>query len=85
VSHSRYKFVVVYVLYGACIQTSVSILCGLKRSHPDVACEVCHVGQCGILHTDYKQLRAYTWNGSLLLSHYCNFMLILLTLCILEF
>jgi hypothetical protein len=31
VSRSRYKYVAVYILYGVCIQTSVSILCDLKR------------------------------------------------------
>ena len=32
-SHSRYKFVVVYVLYEVCIQTVTLILCDPKRSY----------------------------------------------------
>jgi hypothetical protein len=41
--------VVIYILYGVCIQTRVSMSRDLKRSHPDGVCEVCHVGQYGIV------------------------------------
>jgi hypothetical protein len=54
---SRNKVTIVYTLHGACIQTSVLILYDPKRSRPDGACGVCHVGQCGILpHAECKQL-----------------------------
>jgi hypothetical protein len=44
VSRSRYKSVIVYILYGVCIQTYVSILCDARRYSPDGACEMCLVG-----------------------------------------
>jgi hypothetical protein len=37
------KFVLVYALYGVCIQTSVWIVYDQKKSRPDEACKVCHV------------------------------------------
>jgi hypothetical protein len=40
VIRSRYKFVVIYILYGGCIQTSVSIIHNPKKSRPNAACEV---------------------------------------------
>jgi hypothetical protein len=46
VNRSRYKFVVVYTLYAACIQTSLSVLCDPKRSHPDGVCKLCRGGRC---------------------------------------
>jgi hypothetical protein len=53
-SRSNYKFVVIDIMYGVCIQTSVSILCDLKGSHPDGDCEVCGVGRCSILRRSYS-------------------------------
>lgn len=37
----KYKFVVVYIVYGVPIQTSALILCDPKGSHPGRACVVC--------------------------------------------
>lgn len=56
----RYKFVAVYILHAACIQTSDLILRDPKLSHPDEkyeACRVvsCCVGRCGV-----------TWNINIL-------------------
>jgi hypothetical protein len=50
ISCSTYKFIVVYILYGVCMQTYAPILCDLKRSPPGGECEVCHVGRCVILN-----------------------------------
>jgi hypothetical protein len=67
VSHYRYNFAVVYILYAVCIQTSVSILRDPTRYRLDRACEVCRVRRCGILHrmTRHMMYRAYTkeWCG----------------------
>jgi len=52
VSHTAYKFIAVYILYGVCIKHAL-ILCDPKRAHPDGAYEVCHVGWYSILFGDY--------------------------------
>jgi len=49
VSISKCKSIVVYDLYGVCLQTSVSFVCDLKGSYPHVACGVHHVGRCSTL------------------------------------
>jgi hypothetical protein len=46
VSHSRYKFVVVYILYAACLQISISILC--DRDLIQMKRAKCHVRWCSI-------------------------------------
>jgi len=40
-SNFQYKFVVIYIVYGVHIQTSVLILRDPKGSHPGRACGVC--------------------------------------------
>jgi len=42
--------VVVYDLYGECVQKSVSFVCDTKGYRPDGVCDGCHVSQCGIQH-----------------------------------
>ena len=47
-SSSKQKSVVVLALYGVCIQTHALNPCDLMGSHPGRACDVCHIGWCGV-------------------------------------
>jgi len=49
----KYKFVVIYIVYGVRIQTSVLILRDPKVSHPGRACGVCSITWYEEHHTLY--------------------------------
>jgi hypothetical protein len=67
-SHSRYKFIVVYMLYGVCVQTSVSILCDIRWSRPDGACSIIHHPTRHTSHTGFVCLFVclFVWLDSLI-------------------